>query len=62
MSKKLKAVIAASILGISVPVLMSMQEKKVCVLHDGRRICIAEPAAKAHLREHSNDKDLGPCR
>ncbi len=63
MSKKLKAIVLAGLVAFSVPVLMSMRtEKKVCISHNGHNICIAEPAAMAHLREHPTDKDLGPCR
>ncbi len=63
MRTKARGFIVAAMVALSVPVLFSMtgKQKKICVRHNGHNICIAEPAAKAHLREHPKDENLGPC-
>jgi hypothetical protein len=63
MTKRLRSFLAAAVIIASLPLFSTANngQKKVCVLHNGHRICVAEPAAKAHFREHPSDEDLGPC-
>jgi hypothetical protein len=63
MTKNLRSLFAAAVIIASLPILSTANngQKKVCVRHNGHNICVAEPAAKAHFREHKSDEDLGPC-
>lgn len=63
MRTKAKGFIVAGILAMSIPFMFAMKgkQKKICINHKGTNICIAEPAAEAHLREHCEDYIVGPC-